>query len=218
MSFGRDAADSAYDFDRLVAPELSTYLGGKIARTERVRNDTYRLLDLQGGFDAICKTQGGLLGIASRVQWTDRAHESWTIRLRRDSGADTEFVKRLRALATGAMVPNYTVQAYVTERRVGDLLSIGLIGTETLMRYSEWAIAFGYARFNRATNASFQYVSWVELGAAVYRPGAGWQKQPDPILIPALEDHASWPSHPRYAYDPTGGISDREWWQQGEAG
>lgn len=99
---------------------------------------------------------------------------TFTIRHARDTGAPTEFAKRLVAIRAGAMVPTYTTQAYVSEpRRNGDLLAIGVVDTRALIEAAVSAITNGTARFNRTENAVFQYLGFGEVEAAWFRPEAG---------------------------------------------
>lgn len=71
----RDHAASVHDFERLVAPQLELYLGGRITITERHPDATARTLDITGGFDALCHTRSGIQGLANRVQWVDETTE-----------------------------------------------------------------------------------------------------------------------------------------------
>jgi hypothetical protein len=110
----------------------------------------------------------------------------------------TEFAKKIDALRSGALIAHYTVQAYVREPRgIGPLVSIGLINTETLIRYAYWARLFDYARYKNAPNARFQYVAFVELGTDVYTPDRGWLKRPDVELIPPLSEILNDPPTPQ---------------------
>lgn len=54
-------------------PVLEPYLGGRIDITEaRPQERTARNLDIDAGFDALCRTQQGTIALANRVQWTTR--------------------------------------------------------------------------------------------------------------------------------------------------
>jgi hypothetical protein len=65
----RDLADSVFDFERLVAPELEQFLGGPIEILEERSDQTARRFDIDAGFDAICRTPAGIITLANRVQW-----------------------------------------------------------------------------------------------------------------------------------------------------
>lgn len=101
---------------------------------------------------------------------------TFTIRHERDTGAPTEFAKRLVAIHSGSMVPTYTTQSYVcAPRRRGDLLAIGLVETKALIEAAAAAIVNGTARFNRTDNAGFQYLGFDDVEAAWFRPDVdGW--------------------------------------------
>lgn len=89
-----DHASSIYDFERLVAPRLERYLDGRITITERHPDATARTLDITGGFDAFCRTSGGIHGLANRVQWIEQPTEI-TVRPCPKCGFRTTSVSRL---------------------------------------------------------------------------------------------------------------------------
>jgi len=91
--------------------------GGEIIPVEALDDiEIADQLDMLCGID-IWQTIGGdgARGIASRVQFGTKNWETFTVRYRRDSGAKTEYVKRLEAIETGRFIyPYLTSQAYVT--------------------------------------------------------------------------------------------------------
>ena len=134
-------SDSAYDFQRVVWPHISPWLGG--GDLEPVESQTPGpfgiYLDIYAGIDfwRIDHNERGVQGIASRVQYVG-PYTSFTVRESLPSGGETELAKRLRALddMDGRWVlPAFTVQAYLDERRVGDLQYVCMARTADLLRF-----------------------------------------------------------------------------------
>jgi hypothetical protein len=90
-------------------------------------------LDILGGIDFWIRTPDGrLVSIASRNQWhRDDGHkrESFTVRVD-IGGPKTEAHKRVRAIKDGGIVPDWTVQGYITAN--GLLHHAGAIHTREL--------------------------------------------------------------------------------------
>jgi hypothetical protein len=134
--------DSSSDFMRLVWPIVGRWAGGSEIFPVEVASEMAfaRLLDVQAGIDAWQLVEGqGVQGIASRIQY-GAVWKSFTVRERRASGGETELAKRLRALKDVDghwALPAWTVQAYVEEPRVGDLLYVCMTRTPDLYSYVE---------------------------------------------------------------------------------
>lgn len=159
-----DLSDSAYDFNRLVWPVIKMGMGGgELVAVETVANNDFaKQLDLLSGIDAWHVQEGcGLRGIASRVQWGDKCWETFTIRMARDSGAATEYQKRLNAIEStdGWLYPVLTVQAYVTTRRTGKLLGCAVARTVDIIQ----AVKDGHCDMRHVSNATFSAVDWTFL-------------------------------------------------------
>jgi hypothetical protein len=133
VEVARDLSDSAYDFLRVVWPEVESWCGGgELRPVEAVASAEFeRSLDMLAGIDAWQIIGGeGIRGIASRVQWIKpkKPHfETFTIRYSRPNGSTTEFEKRMKSYAEnngrGFIKPELIVQGYVQEpRREGKLL------------------------------------------------------------------------------------------------
>jgi|GEM_PF-1190235 len=166
----RDLSDSACDFERLVWPKGGLWIGnGELIHVESITDSEFaNRLDILGGIDAWQVIQNkGIRGIASRIQWyEDKYYRSLTIRAERTSGAETELPKRLRAIKTGNgwLYPEYTFQAYVTERRNGELIYICMARTTDLYEYVDWRIRKGKLSeklYNPQDGNSFHPI-WVE--------------------------------------------------------
>lgn len=130
----RDLSDSAFDFRRVVWPEIGPWCrGGDLEPVEAVSPGPFeKQLDVLAGIDAWQIVDGaGIRGICSRIQWCkdDRNglpswFETFTIRRSRPSGASTEWEKRTKALngEGGFIRPALIVHAYLRPpRRQGEL-------------------------------------------------------------------------------------------------
>lgn len=157
-----DLSDSAADFTRVVWPVIKEHCGGgTFVPVESASTSGFDSnLDIQAGIDAWQVHQElGIRGIASRVQWGDKAWNTFTVRKSRASGVKTEYEKRLAAItgSGGWLYPHLTVQAYVSKRGgTGRLLSVGVIETAELFTYLENAPE----RVNKDGQSSFAYYEW----------------------------------------------------------
>ena len=166
VGFKTDLSDSAYDFIHIVYPKLveCNFIMGDIVPIESVTAmGITKDLDMFAGIDAwhIYK-DCGIQGVASRVQWGHKAWNSFTIRKHRANGTETEYAKRKRAIYTGDwLYPILTIQAYITSRRDGELLSVGVAKTKDIFD----AIADGncYDKENRYDGNTFCVVEWKNM-------------------------------------------------------
>lgn len=125
---------SAATFRQQVWPHLSSPMGGgELIPVETVTESGFAtLLDRLGMTDAWqVVNDRGLRALATRVQWTDRAYETWTIRSRLSTGNATEYHKLTQDGAW--QLPHYIVQAYV-RRDTDQLLSAAAIRTVDLQQ------------------------------------------------------------------------------------
>lgn len=135
----KDLSDSAQNFKDIVWPAVNEWLGGgELIPVESVTNNSFtNLLDILAGIDAWqVKNDLGIRGIASRIQWGAH-YESFTIRKKRTTGAKTELDKRLKVLTRAGdwLFPYWTIQAYITKRKDGELLYACATKTKDLFRY-----------------------------------------------------------------------------------
>lgn len=106
---------SADDFNRLVKPIASVELHSDFKTVEGITDDEVTiLLDRLSGIDAWCIHKNGIRGVGSRMQRTYKYFRTFTIRKRIQSGNETEYAKRKRAIEKGWLYPLLTVQAYAT--------------------------------------------------------------------------------------------------------
>lgn len=130
--------------------------------------------DTLAGIDAwhLCHEQRAMRGIASRVQTIADEHEpynTFTIRYKRSSGAETEFAKRLAAIRDrdgGWLYPHLTCQAYIDQRKE-KLLSCAVVRTEDLYVYADDWLGYDNDRarimVNGADGNEFIVVKWASL-------------------------------------------------------
>lgn len=125
-------------------------------------SELVKTFDVLAGIDAWHVCHIGMRGIASRIQEcnTGRTYDTFTIRKSRDSGAETEYKKRLNAVysKSGWLYPFLTVQAYV-KTKTGPVLSIGMARTSDIIGFIEK----GYASTRRTTNAEFWVCGWGDM-------------------------------------------------------
>jgi hypothetical protein len=159
----RDLTASSQVFLSVVWPAIRPMLGGGRIRPVEgaVDKSLEHDLDTLAGIDGfqMLDRQGVMRGIASRVQWIRpgmQPYRTFTIRVKRPSGAATEGEKRLHAIEhqeLGFLFPNLTIQAYVSEP-FDDLLSVGIIHTRDLFTCFR---DYPSGRRNRAGNGGEEF-------------------------------------------------------------
>lgn len=112
-----------------------------IRAVEGQSNDICRLLDMTCGIDylKVIDKSGDVKGIANRVQWiaeNGRVWNSFTVRKDRESGANTEFIKRKTAIENDSIYPYYTIQTYV-RKNTDELISLAIAKTTDINDYIE---------------------------------------------------------------------------------
>lgn len=145
-----DLSDSVKALDQIKNTVLPKLISGKIHSIEKsekdilikcntsidIQNPILKLFDTKSGIDYIRENNDGLQGIASRVQW-GKSWESFTIRYARHTGTETEFEKRKRQIKDGYLYPAFTLQAYFDNRADNNLLSIAVIKTIDLYKFTD---------------------------------------------------------------------------------
>lgn len=127
-----------------------------------------RDLDILSGIDVLQRWRNCLRGVACRTQRIRPgmvSFRSFTIRIDRPSGVETEFLKRLWALQNkecGPITPYWTMHAYCLEPE-NKVVSIGLAKTEELYKYIQFREATGRL-FPRKSPSNgeetFLFVDW----------------------------------------------------------
>jgi len=166
-----DLSKSVKDFRDQVAPIIEDWTDSNNVSVEAVTDDEMAdELDQTAGVDSWnVKHDDIVRGVASRVQYVcnlsfDSPPDTFTIRKERESGAKTEFEKRLHAIRKGGLYPHWTTQAYI-DRPKGELLSLGRIRTKDLIEHIEEGSEENddYYVVNPPGEASFYAVSWWRL-------------------------------------------------------
>ena len=164
----KDLAWSTVLFENKVWPIIKDIMGGGdlIKMESRPDSELALELDQKSGIDGWHICNNGIRGIASRIQKGDKAWNTFTIRLSRDSGTKTEYEKRLEAISgdKGWIYPHITVQAY-SKTEDGPILSVGVARTEDIMCY----IKEGNNKTNRTTNAVFAVCPWDSMKQKGYK-------------------------------------------------
>jgi len=163
-----DLGKSVKDFRDQVAPIIEDWTDSNNVSVEAVTDDEMAdELDQTAGVDSWnVKHEDIVRGVASRVQYVcnlpfDSPPDTFTIRKERESGAKTEFEKRLHAIRKGGLYPHWTTQAYI-DRPKGELLSLGRIRTKGLIEHIEEGSEENddYYVVDPPGEASFYAVSW----------------------------------------------------------
>lgn len=115
----RAITESSADFLRLVWPAIGRQFGEVIPVETVTDNDFARQLDQRAGIDVwLVSVDNHMRGLASRVQWTDKSWDTFTIRTRSRYGNPTEYHKRKAEIAaSGTITPYYVTQGYVSADR-----------------------------------------------------------------------------------------------------
>jgi hypothetical protein len=128
----KDLSDSMVAIDKIKDSILPKVISGKIHSIENSNNEILIMMDRFSGIDYIRENEHGLQGVAARVQWGERAFNTFTIRSERKTGSKTELAKRLFQIKNGYFYPAFTLQAYFDNREDNKLLSIAAIKTKDL--------------------------------------------------------------------------------------
>ena len=171
MSKARDAAS---DFALFVVPELERYMHGTYVQTEE--RPSWSDLDITAGIDGYLKYPKWIEGVAARVQyrhygnrdapWARGASpQTFTCR------TATEIPKRIEAIRNGALLPTWTIQAYM-DSPGGPCENWGIIPTVDLYWYVD---DNGYdlrTYTNPEDGTRFVAVPWKKVS------GMRWFRQP----------------------------------------
>jgi hypothetical protein len=171
-SFETDLSNSTTDFERAVAPVLKEWTGGRNISVEAsTDSELADELDQTAGVDAWnIKSDDIVRGVGSRIQYLstsslDTPADTFTVRKERQSGARTEYEKRLHAIQNGGVYPYWTTQAYLSEPQ-GELLSLARVRTKDLIYHikdGEEGAGKDYRVVEPGGEASFFVVNWWRL-------------------------------------------------------
>ena len=155
-----DNDDSVRAFEAIRHTVVPKLIAGQIIRVEKQDNEILLTIDQKAGIDYIRSNDTGLQGIAWRAQWGDRAWDTFTIRYKRHSGAETEYEKRVSQIREGYMYPAFTMQGYFTDRETNRPLSVGIV--KTLDLYQLLIDQPSVAHHNQSDN-EFLFVRWSDI-------------------------------------------------------
>lgn len=168
------ATQSRVFAERLVLPAMFREIGvgGCIEAVEQHHDQIARTLDILGGIDFWVRTDDRrLITIASRNQWhfDDGVNRnSFTIRLD-IGGSRTEAHKRVLAIKEGGVLPEWTVQGYITPD--GRLHHAGAIPTLDL--FAAFLEAAHHPKFTTITNPADGHEFWAGYWETLTRYGHG---------------------------------------------
>ena len=179
--------ESQRHFHELIEAPLGKVLGiDRFELIEGIDSNIARELDQTAGIDAWGYHHAGLIGLALRIQY-DMFYETFTIRCRRESGAKTEYEKRLEAFHWGALAPTLTVQAYV-DRKANKLYGGAVARTEDLLTCIKQGkyrlLATGDDQIGRA---SFYVIKWSDVADLETADSKPWC--PTFGLVPHSQGH-----------------------------
>jgi hypothetical protein len=149
----------------IIKPSLD---GGDLIPMEgRPDIELMKKLDMSAGIDGWQVHAQGMRGIASRVQQGERAYNTFTVRMARKSGTETEYAKRFRAIHNpqrGWIFPTLTIQAY-SQTQKGPILSVGITRTVDLIDF----ITQQKHYVKSVADAVFAVCPWHKMIRAGYR-------------------------------------------------
>jgi hypothetical protein len=114
----------------------------RLLPVEGDENEICTMLDKTCGIDYFLewtyKNLSTVYGVGCRVQWVDAPREkiwnTFTIRAQRDSGAETEFEKRVRAIKNKGQYPHLTLHIYMN-KNTDEVESFAIARTEDIVAY-----------------------------------------------------------------------------------
>lgn len=160
-----DNTDSVKAFESIQHTIIPKLISGDVLRIEKQDNEILVTIDQKSGIDYIRSDINGLQGIAWRAQWGDRAWDTFTIRYKRHSGAETEYEKRVKQIEEGYLYPAFTMQAYFNNRLDNQPLSVGIVKTVDL--YSIMKNNPELMHRNKSDN-EFIFVKWRDIKSMKY--------------------------------------------------
>ena len=168
MSFEKKLGKSALDFKTIVYPKIKNWFGGgDLIPIEGTTEKTLaELLDQNSGIDAwYIETNKGIRGVASRIQWKDKAknpknfpYNTFSVRYEKYNDVRTEFEKLSHAIKEDWIYPYWFVQAYLTCHQ-GELLSVARCETKTLINLLK-TNPNKYRLIDNYKDAYFKAVPW----------------------------------------------------------
>ena len=133
-NFYQASTTALKQYEKFLKPALEQiYTNSIFYSLECAENEIFADFDKYAGFDFLSKNKisGLMRAFALRIQ-EKLSYDTFTVRHSRDSGAMTEYEKRIKAIEVGALFPTITVQAYIVNDR---LSAFAIIRTVDLFEY-----------------------------------------------------------------------------------
>lgn len=138
--------------------------GSEITSLEGLNNSLAHQLDIDCGADIMMKYEGLVYFIASRVSEGFNSRK-FTIRYVRDTGTETEYFKRKKAMEKNAVRPKFNIHTYIK----GDKITLGLVNSDKLFEFiiekekKDELTLTHLGREGELGGASFIEIGWDEL-------------------------------------------------------
>lgn len=146
-------------FRSVVWPAISIHEYKLLQMENEEGNVLAKELDMRAGIDAWVVKNNGIIGMSCRIQWIEKdkmdPFNTFTIRVKRDTGAESELDKRYSAMKEGLIIPQITCQAYL-DLKTNELLSVGITKTAHIFKCLE----MGLFQVRFTSNAKFVFVYW----------------------------------------------------------
>lgn len=133
-NFYQASTSAKKQYEKFLKPALEQiYTNSIFYSLECAENVILASFDKYAGFDCLSrnKISGLMRAFALRIQ-EKLSYDTFTVRNSRDSGAMTEYEKRIKAMEVGALYPTITVQAYIVNDR---LSAFAIVRTVDLFEY-----------------------------------------------------------------------------------
>lgn len=155
----KDDLSFSKDVFSIIKPYIEKDTNSMIIDVEGA-GDALKQLDINAGIDYMLVSNKGIRGLASRVQ-AGKSWRTFTVRARKQSGAKTEYEKRIDAINEGYIYPYYTMQAYADN----DKIEYAICKTDDLYRLIQSCP--NKVKKRSTTNAEFLVVNWSDLNCKI---------------------------------------------------
>lgn len=168
MAWTNDLAKSIGNFERYILPVLPKLVRGKYIRVEGTLEEIAEMLDKRVGIDAMIDQGDLVYGLGSRIQIDSGVWNTFTIRMERESGNQTELEKLRKAILNDSMRPHLTLHAYIEN---GKLQSVAVARTRDIIEYIDTHDCPVRRSWDADTQkwAQFAFVYWRDMIEAGYR-------------------------------------------------
>lgn len=198
-SAAKTLARSARCFEQIVWPaikDLETFNGAHLQKVEGLRDERLSfILDAGAGVDYLVIGEGGhpVRALASRVQWTPRPYNTFSIRLERYDGRVTEYPKILEAKSVRGLYPTFRVQSYFDAsdgQRSDDLMTVAVTQEDDVLTCMERGIGYRQPNYE---DADFWVLQWWNMRKHGFHVDARDLTKPPPVVFAAPAKPVSLP-------------------------